>query len=211
MTPPYKMLELFSGSGIMAQTFRDHGWLIQTIDNNPRYSPHFIEDINGLDPETIIDRFGHPDVVWSSPPCECFSVASIGSNWIGDYKPKTAKTRKMIGLHKHALELIKELRPTYWFIENPRGVLRKMPFMRGLPRYTITYCQYGDERMKPTDIWTNHPNPRFKPMCKNGDSCHDAAPRGSRTGTQGRKNDHERSKLPEELCEHIVKICEVPK
>ena len=62
-----------------------------------------------------------------------------------------------------------------------------MDWMLFLPRYTVTYCQYGDKRMKPTDIWTNHPNPKFKPMCKNGDPCHEKAPRGSRSGTQGIK------------------------
>lgn len=70
-----------------------------------------------------------------------------------------------------------------------------MVWMKSLPRYTVTYCQYGDTRMKPTDIWTNHPDPRFKPMCKNGDSCHVPAPRGSKTGTQGLKNSREREVL----------------
>ena len=83
-----------------------------------------------------------------------------------------------------------------------------MDFMHGLPRYTVTYCQYGDTRMKPTDIWTNHPDPKFKPMCKNGDTCHEKAPRGSRTGTQGLKGSKWRSVIPVELCRHIVKICE---
>ena len=83
--------------------------------------------------------------------------------------------------------------------------MRKMDFMHGLSRYTLTYCQYGDTRMKPTDIWTNHPNPRFKPPCKNGDPCHTSAPRGAKTGTQGLV---ERSRIPRELCEHIVDICE---
>lgn len=83
-----------------------------------------------------------------------------------------------------------------------------MDFMQDIPRYTITYCQYGDKRMKPTDIWTNHPNPQFKPMCKNGDKCHVPAPRGSKTGTQGLKGSIERSRIPQQLCEHIVRICE---
>ncbi len=106
------------------------------------------------------------------------------------------------------LRLIAELRPAYWFIENPRGGLRKMDFMRGLPRFTLTYCAYGDERMKPTDLWTNHPSPGFKPMCRNGDPCHVAAPRGSKTGTQGRKGKVERALIPDALCDHIVTICE---
>lgn len=83
-----------------------------------------------------------------------------------------------------------------------------MSFMKGIPRYTVTYCQYGDTRMKPTDIWTNYPNPEFKKPCKNGDKCHVAAPRGSKTGTQGLKNKIERAKIPEQLCEYIVEICE---
>jgi hypothetical protein len=83
-----------------------------------------------------------------------------------------------------------------------------MTWMQGLPRYTVTYCQYGDTRMKPTDIWTNHPNPKFKPPCHNGDSCHISAPRGAKTGTQGLKGSIERSIIPAKLCEHIVSICE---
>lgn len=83
-----------------------------------------------------------------------------------------------------------------------------MIWMKNLPRYTITYCQYGDTRMKPTDIWTNHPNPNFLPPCKNGDKCHTPAPRGSKTGTQGLKGAKERSVIPEDLCIHIVEICE---
>jgi hypothetical protein len=62
--------------------------------------------------------------------------------------------------------------------------------------------------MKLTDIWTNHPDPQFKPCCKVGDPCHEAAPRGSRSGTLGLKNSKERAKIPEELCNHIVDICE---
>ena len=83
-----------------------------------------------------------------------------------------------------------------------------MDFMNGLPRYTVTYCQYGDTRMKPTDIWTNHPDPQFKPPCKNGDDCHEKAPRGSRNGTQALLGSRNRAVIPKELCRHIVRICE---
>lgn len=83
-----------------------------------------------------------------------------------------------------------------------------MLFMKDIPRYTITYCQYGDKRMKPTDIFTNYKNPNFKPICKNGDPCHEKAPRGSKTGTQGLKKAKERAVIPSELCDYIVSICE---
>src|SRR3990167_3554246 len=55
--------------------------------------------------------------------------------------------------------------------ENPRGVLRKMPFMKDFIRHTVSYCQYGDNRMKPTDIWTNALFWKPKPICKNGSPC----------------------------------------
>ena len=98
--------------------------------------------------------------------------------------------------------IILKLKPKLWFIENPRGVMRKVI---GLEKYqhTVTYCQYGDSRMKPTDIWTNAIwTPR--PKCKNGSPCHEAAPRGSKTGTQGRKGSFERSKIPTELCLDVI-------
>lgn len=40
-----------------------------------------------------------------------------------------------------------------------------------------------------------------------GDSCHVAAPRGSKTGTQA-LNKTEKAMYPKKLCEHIVDICE---
>jgi hypothetical protein len=92
-----------------------------------------------------------------------------------------------------------------WYIENPRGKMRKAPFMQDFIRHTVTYCQYGDKRMKPTDIWTNNKNWAPRPMCKNGDPCHIASPRGSNTGTQALKNAYERSKIPEELCLDILR------
>ena len=86
--------------------------------------------------------------------------------------------------------------------------MRKMGWMQNIPRYTITYCKYSDERMKPTDIWSNHPNPQFRRPCKNGSPCHVKAPRGAKTGTQGLKNAIEKARIPDEFCDHIVKICE---
>jgi len=145
--------------------------------------------------------------------CTTFSIAAISHHRrknpeTGSLEPISDYAKFCDEVDKHVIELIKELNPTYYFIENPRGGMRKMSWMQDLPRYTVTYCKYGDKRMKPTDIWTNHPNPKFLPMCKNGDPCHVSAPRGAKTGTQGLKGSIERSKIPPKLCEHIVDICE---
>lgn len=77
--------------------------------------------------------------------------------------------------------------------------------LSGIPRHTVTYCQYGDDRMKPTDLWTNLDwTPRR--ACKNGDSCHVSAPRGARTGTQGRDGAVLRSMVPYELGSEILEV-----
>lgn len=210
-----KVLELFSGTQSLSKEFRKAGHETFTIDFNEIFKKPEYEDtdlyidILEVTPEMILEKFGRPDVIHASPPCTKFSVAAIGKNWIkGTNDPKNEETKQAIEIVKHTMHLINALKPKYWFIENPRGKLRKLDFMQELPRYTITYCGYGDSRMKPTDIWTNHLNPKFKPPCKNGDPCHVSAPRGSRTGTQGLKNAIERSRIPEEFCKHTVKISE---
>jgi site-specific DNA-cytosine methylase len=176
-------------------------------------------DIGTITAEQILKEFGRPDIIWASPDCTTFSIAAISHHRkrdpiTGNLDPVSEYAKFCDKVDKNVLQLIRELKPKYYFIENPRGGMRKMIWMRELPRYTVTYCQYesdkpaSERRMKPTDIWTNHENPQFKPMCKNGDSCHARAPRGSKTGTQGLKNSMERSVIPRELCEHIVDICE---
>lgn len=200
-----KVLELFSGTESFSKVAREKGHETFTVDNNPKFKPDLVKDILDL---SIKDIPLKPDIIWASPPCTCFSVASISSSWCGVYQPKRVETALAMAYVSMAyvlktLKLINELKPKYWFIENPRGVLRKMSFMPNVLRKTVTYCQYGDKRMKPTDIWTNCPwIPR--PICKNGDSCHVASPRGSRTGTQGLKNNMERSIIPRELCIEIL-------
>lgn len=169
-------------------------------------------DINTITADDILKNFGRPDVIWASPDCTTYSIAAISHHRRkeddGNLAPVSEYAKFCDNVNQHVLKLIHELNPKYWFIENPRGGLRKMRFMKDLPRYTLTYCQYGDTRMKPTDIFTNHPNPRFKPPCHNGDPCHVAAPRGAKTGTQGLKGHIERSIIPDRLCDHIVDICE---
>ena len=124
----------------------------------------------------------------------------------------TCSRRDHSKIVKCTLDIIEYFKPKYFFIENPRGKLRKLDVIKGYDRSTVTYCQYGDKRMKPTDIWTNNLMDCFnekgwnpKPMCKNGMPCHESAPRGSQTGTQGLKGNYERSIVPYELCKEILK------
>lgn len=206
-------MELFSGTECMSNAFRARGHECFTVDFDPQFPSSLHIDILDLTSEMILERFGRPDIIWSGNCCQCFSVAAIGFHRrknpvTGVLEPKTEKARKADLVNRHSLELIKELAPHFFFIENPMGALRKMDYMMGIPRYTTTWCQYGFKYRKATDIWTNHPRPELKPPCSNGDKCHEAAPRGSKTGLQGVDGARERSMYPKEFCEHIVDICE---
>ena len=208
-----KVLELFAGTRSIGKTFEEKGHEVFSVEWDSSFENiDLYKDIYELSAKEILQKFGKPDVIWASPDCSSYSIAAISHHRKreenGNLAPVSEYAKFCDRVNQHTLNLIMTLSPKYWFIENPRGGMRKMDFMHGLPRYTVTYCQYGDTRMKPTDIWTNHPDPKFKPMCKNGDPCHEKAPRGSRTGTQGLKGSKERSVIPVELCRHIVKICE---
>lgn len=436
MNKKIKVLELFAGKRCIGKEFEKNNHKVFSVEWNKDLSNiNWYTDIGTITAENILERFGKVDVIWASPDCTSYSIAAISHHRAkeksGNLAPRSDYAKFCDKVNKNMIKLIKELNPIYYFIENPRGGMRKMDFMLELPRHTVTYCQYNNplvqelifnmktkkcpkcgetknidefyknktrkdgfsswckkcdnknhknytennkellknyggeyydnniekkrlqkrksyqknkenilqkakkhrlkniekyetrnkeyyeknkqeinkkhkiyylnnkdlfkikarnrkykiknisdgtvtkkkldkmyelqnhkcaycdcdldkngkhldhiipisrdglhiinnvhwvcpkcnlskgnkleeewlvkERMKPTDIWTNHPNPGFKLMCKNGDSCHIAAPRGSKTGTQGRKNAQERSLIPSELCKHIVNICE---
>jgi len=199
---PLKISELFSGTESFSKVARARGHETFTVDINRDFNPDYCIDILKVNHW----KEGDFDIIWASPPCTCFSVASIGSSWIGNYHPRRVETALAMAYVLKTLQLIKGLKPKFWIIENPRGVLRKMGFMEDLPRTTACYCKYGDTRMKPTDIWNNIGF--IGKMCKNGNPCHISAPRGSKTGTQGLKGNMERSVVPEALCLEIIKLCE---
>ena len=209
-----KVLELFAGTRSIGKAFEAKGHEVFSVEWDKSFDNIDLHaDIGTLTAEDILREFGRPDVIWASPDCTTFSIAAISHHRLknpetGSLDPVSDYAKFCDAVDQNVLRMIERLQPRFWFIENPRGGMRKMSWMQGLPRYTVTYCQYGDTRMKPTDIWTNHPDPKFKPMCKNGSPCHEAAPRGSATGTQGLKGSKDRSIIPEALCRHIVDICE---
>lgn len=200
-----KILELFSGTESFSNVARERGHKCFTIDIDKKFNSDLCKDILNVSRDDIPFK---PDIIWASPPCEAFSVAAISKNW-KEGNPISKKAINSLKLIQKTITIIECLIPMFYFIENPRGMLRKQPEVRSIPRKTVTYCQYGDSRMKPTDIFTNcYEWIDIAKSCKNGMSCHESAPRGSRTGTQGIKRVEDRSKVPRELCLEIIKTCE---
>ena len=205
-----KVLELFAGSRSIGKVADSLGYEVFSSDLNNFENIDYIIDILDFDINKVPFK---PDLIWASPPCTSYSIAAI-SHHRPHNKPLSDFAVKSDLIVKRTLEIIKELNPEFWYIENPRGMLRKQSFMKGIPRTTIWYCTYGDTRAKPTDIWTNNLRSIFnpdgwnpKPECHNGNkNCHhEAAPRGSKTGTQGVKGNYNRSIIPKLLCEEILK------
>jgi site-specific DNA-cytosine methylase len=201
-----KVLELFAGSRSIGKAAEALGLQVFSSDLKSFEGIDYAVDVLEFDVKEVPFV---PDVIWASPPCTTYSIAAISHHRNGT-EPKSdfaKKSDKMLEKIKELIDYYTSLNPSLlYYIENPRGMMRKMPVMRNYAfRHTVTYCQYGDERMKPTDIWTN--NIRWTPRaaCKNGMSCHTPAPRGSRTGTQGLKNNYERSKIPQQLCLEVLK------
>jgi hypothetical protein len=209
-----KVLELFAGSRSFSKVAEKLGMETYTTDFSDFKGIDLVKDILDVNATDIEKQFGIPDIIWSSPPCTTFSVSSIGCHWtggVGAYIPKTDKCRNNINVVKKSNSIIRYFlnqNPNlFYYIENPRGVLRKLPIMDWTTyRRTIWYCQYGDKRAKPTDIWTNNYTWIPRAVCKNGNrNCHhEPAPRGSKTGTQGLKGNYERSIVPPELCSELL-------
>jgi hypothetical protein len=197
------IFDFFAGTGSSTQAFEDAGHTVIRIELDEHFEAHE-RDIMAMTADYLLAKYGQPDFIWASPPCTAFSVASIGHHWNIDRTPKTVAASFNQLLVAYTLNLIDSLKPTKgWLMENPVGMLRKLPVVQNLNRRTVTYCTYGDDRMKPTDLWGELDwTPRE--ACKKGMPCHVAAPRGSRTGTQGLKNAKERSRVPYELSQEIA-------
>ena len=208
-------IELFCGTKSFSKVADEHRLRTFTVDNDKKFLPDLCIDILELDYKQLPENCF---ILWASPPCQTFSVASIGKHWQisgGVILPKTEKARDGLDILAKTIEIIRELKPSYWFIENPRAMMRvviptlfKKYGLHWDLRATVTYCQYGDTRMKPTDIWTNCLKWNPRSACRNGDRCHQPAPRGTKQGTQGLKTSVERGVVPYQLCDEVISCCQ---
>lgn len=203
-----KILELFAGTRSIGKAFEKHGHDVTSIDIDPKFEDCIIADAYDYLLEHGEDGY---DVIWASPCCTTYSVAGISV-----HRLKASNGRFVIPKDDYALECdinntkmfnwFNNHRNILWFIENPRGNLQHMEFAVQIEdlKTELCYCQYGFPTMKPTNIWTTHKNPKWKPMCHPGASHHPKDKCAFENMFRGKY----RSAIPKELCEHIVKICE---
>ena len=107
-----RILDLFCGRKGFSQAFRNRGHKITTIDINKKFHPDICADINHLPLKNVFRRW---DVILASPPCTEFTRSILP--WHDQGIPSMELLYKTI-------EIIKQIDPLYWVIENVKGAIR---------------------------------------------------------------------------------------
>jgi hypothetical protein len=172
------LVELFSGTGSVGDAAQElYGDSLQrySTDINPKYNPTTAIDLLQWDYKPALEAFlakRTPEdcvIVWMSPPCTQYSIARSRAKTPRDLEGADA-------LVARALEIKDYVKPNAWFLENPHGdarsALRLRPIMQPLEehRHLCTYCHYGKQFRKRTDIWTDVPGVALK-SCSKGTPC----------------------------------------
>ena len=108
-----RLLELFSGTGSIGRAFEAEGWEVASVDLDPRFRPTVCCDVMQPDERSL----GSFDMVWASPVCTEYSRAL-------SRRPRDLATGDRLVLR--TLEIIGNLRPRWWAMENPQtGLLTR--------------------------------------------------------------------------------------
>lgn len=214
------VLELFSGTGSISNEFRRRGCECFTVDWNDIFPSSLHCDIETLQVSDLPEKFQHPDIIFAAPDHRTYSLSAIRKHRkknveTGYLEPQSDESAKADRVNQHLLELIQEMNPKAWWIEVPQGCFQSMPWMKPLEQYKhlVTYCPYTmhlpkeARKQRPTNLWTNIPEPGLLRPCKRGADCHPSRPRGQkRIGPTGMRGDILRTTYPRNLTRAIVDI-----
>ena len=118
-----KVLELFAGSRSWGKVAEELGYDVFSVDWKDFDGIDLVIDILELKKEMIPFK---PDMIWASPPCTYFSVASIGVHWFEDHTPKTKEALSGMEILNKTLEIL-AVKPTETKSEcTPKDMQRKV-------------------------------------------------------------------------------------
>jgi len=203
------ILDLWCGTKSATQIWEDNGHVVISVDLDSQFEPTICGDIESVTVEQLLAETNGEGFLfgWASPQCTIYSLMNM--RWHRHFEDGVPITQAAIDQNRrvqHTIHLLDTL-CRYWVLENPRAMLRVQPFMSAYPRETVSYCRYGDSRMKPTDLWGRFPITWIpRPMCRRGHPDHTPAPRGSRNGTQG-MDSVTAGRIPFELTQDLYLDC----
>ena len=206
-----RALVLFKGTGSIDRALEQVGFKVDSLDIDPKCGATWTADI--LEWDTWRHMMpGRYSFVWASPPCTHDSRART-----------TAKTPRNLELAdaivRRTLEIIHELAPKAYLMENPQtGLLKTREVVEGIPWRDVCYCMYSDgERWmykKQTRLWGNLFDFAPRPACTRSCPCPWSAATGRHPTHAQRYNPksfvgtrHTLSELysmPEQLCDEIA-------
>jgi len=193
-------LDLCSGYGMFSEPFLKAGWRVIRIDIDEKFQVPDTYHVDVRDKSAVLNVLGDrkPTIIVASPPCERFSIANR-------MFPKKG-VREALEIVGAVYELIAELRPKYWIVENPKGRLR---WFLGKPNSCVSLSDYGGKYKKLTDLWHNFPLPMIQaqmPFEQSWTSTKNQG-RGS-TGLLRLRDPSKRAMLPLGLGEAILTVIE---
>jgi len=205
-----KVIDLFSGLGGFSEGFLQRGHDVIRYDNDERF-----RDIPRTQIVDImeLERLPKANVILASPPCNCFSRMTIRYYW-EHKRPKNDKAKFAVALVKKALDLIHEVQPRFYVIENPVGM---MIHVLGKPQ-VLTYwaAWYSDKDegidlqeppLKETYLWGRLPSIDWpsKPTIY---ARIDRKSKNRQKGVQGIKDSAISSKIPYLFSKALAVACE---
>jgi len=102
-----------------------------TLDLNPEYQPNLVGDVSEVLAKNIPPS---PLIIWAAPPySDAFQEIDYWES-DGSFYPRNSEAQDAIDKIRNTISLITALKPTWWFIENPKSLLRTMPLFSGFNR-----------------------------------------------------------------------------
>ncbi len=159
-----KLLELFCGTKCVGKVAEPRGYDVVSLDFNPKFNATHTVDIFDWDYKQY--PVGYFDVIWASPDCRTWSLATGGKyrtkahiHGLGNQHQEQATMG--CNMIRKVIEILKYFQPDKWYIENPRALLQYFPDLNdfieeyGAYKTLVYYGNYGHGCPKPTNIWSN--------------------------------------------------------
>ena len=125
-----RLLELFCGTKSVGKIFEEAGYEVVSLDYNPSFDATHTCDILTWNYTTYAPDYF--DVIWASPDCTTWSLATGGkyrlkSSIYGLNNERQDKATIGNNMVLKVIEILKYFQPNSWFIENPIGLMQYFP------------------------------------------------------------------------------------